>query len=81
MVYAQVFDWFSGVVGAPIRRGGASPLRVATGGDASWRLEARCRRPPAPANRTARLGFWVGGATRAAGCEKGKKDDLWLWTG
>ncbi len=25
----------------------ASPLRVATGGDASWRLEARRRRSPA----------------------------------
>jgi hypothetical protein len=44
-------------------------------------LEARCRRPPAPANRTARLGFRVGRSTLAAGCERGKKDDLWLWTG
>jgi hypothetical protein len=26
----------------------ASPLRFATGGSASWRLEARCRRSPAP---------------------------------
>jgi hypothetical protein len=77
----KVFDGCPGVLGAPIRRGGASPLRVATGGPASWRLEARCRRSPAPANRTARLGFRVGESTSSAGCDWGEKDDLWLWPG
>jgi len=40
-------DCFSGVVGAPIRRGGASLLRVATGGNASSgsKLVAAARPP------------------------------------
>ena len=38
----------SQIAGAPIRAGGASPLRVATGGDASWSSEAvAAARPPA----------------------------------
>ena len=38
----------SPIAGAPIRAGGASPLRVATGGDASWDSEAlAAARPPA----------------------------------
>ena len=36
--------------GAPICTGGASPLRVATGGDANWRFGVRLRRSPARAN-------------------------------
>jgi transposase len=40
--------------GAPIGGGQASPLRVATGGDASEGSKARRRRSPAPANKTAR---------------------------
>ena len=51
---------------APIRRGRANPLRVATGGHASRKLEARGRRSPAPANRTARLGFGVSLGGRVA---------------
>ena len=43
--------------GAPIRVGWASPLRVATGGAASDGSKARPRRSPAPANRTAGVGF------------------------
>ena len=38
-------------LGAPIRVGWASPLRVATGGDANCSSEARRRRSPAHANR------------------------------
>jgi hypothetical protein len=41
----------SGISGAPICAGGASPLRVATGGNANWRFEVRCRRSPARTNR------------------------------
>jgi len=37
--------------GAPIRMGWASPLRVATGGDANCGSEGRRRRSPAQANR------------------------------
>ena len=40
----------SDVSGAPICTGGASPLRVATGGDANWRFGVRLRRSPARAN-------------------------------
>ena len=36
--------------GAPIRVGWASPLRVATGGDANWGSGDRRRRSPAHAN-------------------------------
>jgi transposase len=44
------------VTGAPIGRGTASPLRVATGGAASEGSKARPRHSPAPANKkTARL--------------------------
>jgi hypothetical protein len=39
------------IVGAPICVGEASPLRVATGGNANWKFEVRCRRSPAHANR------------------------------
>ena len=40
---------YSGRPGRADSRGAwASPLRVATGGAASWRLEARPRRSPAP---------------------------------
>lgn len=42
---------FSGVTGAPLGGGGASPLRVATGGDANWSSAVRRRRSPAPAQR------------------------------
>ena len=48
------------VTGAPIRRDGASPLRAATGGNASSGSAARCRRAPAPANPTARVGYLAG---------------------
>ena len=41
----------SGISGAPICTGGASPLRVATGGNANWSSAVRCRRSPAHANR------------------------------
>ena len=37
--------------GAPLGGGGASPLRVATGGAANRSSEARRRRSPAPAQR------------------------------
>ena len=37
--------------GEPIRVGGASPLRVATGGNANWSSEGRRRRSPAHTNR------------------------------
>ena len=41
----------SPIAGAPIRTGEASPLRVATGGDASWSSEAvAAARPPARIN-------------------------------
>ena len=40
----------SRIRGAPICAGGASPFRVATGGDANWRFEVRLRRSPARAN-------------------------------
>ena len=63
----------SEIRGAPICAGGASPLRVATGGNASWRHEARCRRSPAPANETARVAFrsWV----RRRGLRPGRPSD------
>ena len=48
------------VLGAPIRRGLASPLRVATGGATNCGSGARPRRSPAPANGTARDWFWTG---------------------
>jgi transposase len=41
--------------GAPVGRGQASPLRAATGGDASEGSKTRRGRSPAPANPTARL--------------------------
>ena len=41
----------SSILSAPIRAGGASPLRVATGGNASSGSKARCRRSPARTNR------------------------------
>ena len=41
----------SRISGAPICAGGASPLRVATGGSANWSSGVRSRRSPAPANR------------------------------
>ena len=41
----------SGDLGAPIRAGEASPLRVATGGDANWSSADRRRRSPARSNR------------------------------
>ena len=37
-------------LGAPIFTGWASPLRVATGGNANWGSEVRCRRSPAREN-------------------------------
>jgi hypothetical protein len=46
-------------LGAPIRRGLASPLRVATGGAANCGSGAGPRRWPAPANGTARDWFWT----------------------
>ena len=51
----------SKIRGAPIDAGGASPLRVATGGDANWRFEVRLRRSPARANETARQPLWWSG--------------------
>src|ERR1017187_7315275 len=39
------------ISGAPIRAGGASPFRVATGGDANWRFKPRLRHSPATTNR------------------------------
>ena len=45
--------------GAPIRRGLASPLRVATGGAANCGSGARPLRSRAPANGTARDWFWT----------------------
>src|ERR1017187_2587641 len=41
----------SRISGAPICAGGASPLRVATGGTANWVSAFRSRRSPARANR------------------------------
>jgi hypothetical protein len=41
----------SEIRGAPICAGWASPLRVATGGNANWRFGVRSRRSPARANR------------------------------
>jgi hypothetical protein len=41
----------SEIRGAPICAGGASPLRVATGGNANWRFGVRSRRSPARTNR------------------------------
>jgi hypothetical protein len=41
----------SEITGAPICAGEASPLRVATGGNANWSSKVRCRRSPARANR------------------------------
>ena len=41
----------SRISGAPICAGGASPLRVATGGSANWSSGVRSRRSPARANR------------------------------
>lgn len=64
-------------MGAPIRAGEASPLRVATGGDASWRLEARRHRSPARTNER-RFGclrlltpqnHWASNAARDIICE------------
>ena len=46
----------SEVAGAPLGRAGASPLRVATGGDANGGSEGRRRRSPGPAQSTARSG-------------------------
>ena len=39
------------ISGAPICTGGASPLRVATSGNANWSSGVRCRCSPARANR------------------------------
>ena len=41
----------SRITGAPICAGEASPLRVATGGNANWSSGVRSRRSPARANR------------------------------
>jgi hypothetical protein len=41
----------AGITGAPICAGEASPLRVATGGNANWSSAVRCHRSPARANR------------------------------
>jgi hypothetical protein len=41
----------SEIRGAPICPGEASPLRVATGGNANSSSKVRCRRSPARANR------------------------------
>ena len=48
----------SGIRGAPICTGGASPLRVATGGNANWSSTVRCRRSPARANRRRDERLW-----------------------
>ena len=45
-------------VGAPIRVGWASPLRVATGGDANWSSAGRRRRSPAHANQRREFVIW-----------------------
>lgn len=49
---------WSGILGAPIRVGCASPLRVATDGDANWSSKVRRRRSPAHTNR--RRDFVIG---------------------
>ena len=46
----------SDVADAPLGRAGASPLRVATGGDARRSSAGRRRRSPGPAQSTARSG-------------------------
>jgi hypothetical protein len=51
--------WGALISGAPIRAGGASPLRVATGGDANWRFKARLRRSPASTNRRRGWRLWI----------------------
>src|ERR1035437_9420635 len=51
--------WGALISGAPIRAGGASPLRVATGGDANWRVKARLRRSPASTNRRHGWRLWI----------------------
>jgi hypothetical protein len=48
----------SEISGAPICAGEASPLRVATGGDANWRFEVRLRRSPARANARRENVLW-----------------------
>ena len=48
---AQKRSRWSGILGAPIRVGCASPLRVATDGDANWSSKVRRRRSPAHTNR------------------------------
>ena len=51
--------WGALISGAPIRAGGASPLRVATGRDANWRFKARLRRSPASTNRRRGGRLWI----------------------
>ena len=54
--FPGVFHWIIRASRARLFAGGeASPLRVATGGEASWRLEAPRRRSPAPREYTARV--------------------------
>jgi len=47
----EVETMTSWISGAPICTGGASPLRVATGGNANWSSKVRRRRSPARADR------------------------------
>ena len=67
------------ITGAPIRAGEASPLRVATGGDASWGSKARRRRSPARANRRRdyRCG-WSKESSPLRGSERQRKSSLEL---
>ena len=51
LLSAEKSEDSSQALGAPVRVGGASPLRVATGGNANWSSEDRRRRSPAHANR------------------------------
>ena len=63
----------SQIAGAPIRAGGASPLRVATGGDASFGSEAvAAARPPARIHdaSTVNNSSPKGSAWRYLQCEK-----------
>jgi len=57
----------------------ASPLRVATGGDASWCSEARRRRSPARANpRRGYRGGWSKEPSPLRGSERPRKSSLEL---
>jgi len=70
-VMSESHRFVSDAPGAPIRAGGASPLRVATGGNASWGSKA----PSPPLARqhesTARVRPGVGEEPALSDCQKG----------